>query len=276
MTNPIYYLGIRHHGTGSAKRLLSALTALRPCKVLIEMPSDTSDALPLLADPAMKPPVALLAYNGERPAEHFYYPFSEFSPEYQAVQWAVVNNAEIVAIDLPVAVKFAHLQQKAEQHALLQAQLEQELAEKGELNNSNNDLENNQRNDLENNNTNKSDNLTNTLENDDLDNGNLETGNSENDNLENDLDNHLENNLENNTAKTADFTLKLKHDPIGVLASLAGYQDGESWWNDYLEMGNDNDPLAVFSAVGQAMSALRNAQDELQNRFSVRPEPVEG
>lgn len=267
MTNPIYYLGIRHHGTGSAKRLLSALATLRPCKVLIEMPSDTSDALPLLADPAMKPPVALLAYNGERPAEHFYYPFSEFSPEYQAVQWAVANNAEIVAIDLPVAVKFAHLQQKAEQQALLKEQLEKELAEKGELNND--DLNNDELNHL--------DNSNNELANKIFDNDNLETDHLENSHLENDnLENNLKNHSENNTAKTPDFTLKLKHDPIGVLASLAGYQDGESWWNDYLEMGNDNDPLAVFSAVGQAMSALRNAQDELQNRFSVRPEPVEG
>src|SRR5690606_31311953 len=40
----------------------------------------------------------------------------------------------------------------------------------------------------------------------------------------------------------------LVHDPIGVLAKCAGYEDGEAWWNDLIEQNADND-LELFSMV---------------------------
>jgi hypothetical protein len=60
MAPVLHIFGIRHHGPGSARRLLEALDDVRPRIVLIEGPSDASDLLPMLADPAMVPPVALL------------------------------------------------------------------------------------------------------------------------------------------------------------------------------------------------------------------------
>lgn len=95
------YFGIRHHGPGSAGSLLKALDELQPAVVLIEGPADASLLLPMLADPAMQPPVALLCYPEDEPAATSFWPFAEFSPEYQAALWAVRNKAELRFIDLP-------------------------------------------------------------------------------------------------------------------------------------------------------------------------------
>jgi hypothetical protein len=103
----IRYFGIRHHGPGSARRLLDALTALRPEMVLIEGPADLSEALQALADPAMVPPVALLAYAQDAPERAIFWPFAEFSPEYQAARWALAQGVPVQFIDLPASAKLA-------------------------------------------------------------------------------------------------------------------------------------------------------------------------
>jgi len=99
----VEYFGIRHHGPGSARRLIEALDALQPAEVLIEGPADLSELLPLLASPAMTPPVAMLAYPKDMPGEAIFWPFAVFSPEYQAVLWAIKNAVPVRFIDLPVA-----------------------------------------------------------------------------------------------------------------------------------------------------------------------------
>jgi hypothetical protein len=95
--------GIRHHGPGSARRLLEALDTLRPVAVLIEGPADASDLLPMLADPEMVTPVALLTFAEDDPANASFFPFAEYSPEYQAARWAVQHGAALRFIDLPAA-----------------------------------------------------------------------------------------------------------------------------------------------------------------------------
>lgn len=101
------YFGIRHHGPGSANSLLKALDELQPVAILIEGPADASPLLPLLADPAMQPPVALLCYPEDDPAATSFWPFAEFSPEYQAALWAVRNKATLRFIDLPSTERFS-------------------------------------------------------------------------------------------------------------------------------------------------------------------------
>lgn len=101
MPASVHLYGIRHHGPGSARRLVQALEALRPASVLIEGPVDASDLLPMLADPAMVPPVALLVYASDDPARATFWPFAAYSPEYQAACWAVRNGAALRFIDLP-------------------------------------------------------------------------------------------------------------------------------------------------------------------------------
>lgn len=107
MIGKVSYFGIRHHGPGSADSLVKALEELKPAVVLIEGPADATPLLPTLADPAMRPPVALLCYPEEDPAETSFWPFAEFSPEYQAVLWAVRNRAALRFIDLPSSERLA-------------------------------------------------------------------------------------------------------------------------------------------------------------------------
>ena len=103
MAAEVFLFGIRHHGPGSARRLVEALDELRPRAVLIEGPADASDLLPMLADPDMVTPVALLTYAEDNPANASFFPFADYSPEYQAVCWAVRHAAALRFIDLPAS-----------------------------------------------------------------------------------------------------------------------------------------------------------------------------
>ncbi len=78
MRAEVSIFGIRHHGPGSARRLVEALDELRPSLVLIEGPADASDLLPMLADAAMTPPVALLTYAADDPGRAIFWPFGYF------------------------------------------------------------------------------------------------------------------------------------------------------------------------------------------------------
>ena len=103
----VHVLGIRHHGPGSARSLVQALTALRPTIVLIEGPPEANDLIPLVGSPGMVPPVAILVYRPDQPSEAVYYPFAEFSPEWQAIRYALDQAIPARFIDLPVAHHFA-------------------------------------------------------------------------------------------------------------------------------------------------------------------------
>ncbi len=102
MPGEVEYFGIRHHGPGSARRLLESLDALQPAEILIEGPADLSELIPMLADKDMVPPIALLAYPTGEPERSIFWPFSVFSPEYQAIVWAAKNDVPARFIDLPV------------------------------------------------------------------------------------------------------------------------------------------------------------------------------
>lgn len=104
---PYQVFGVRHHGPGSARSLVKALHAWQPDIILIEGPPE-ADALLALANHAeMQAPVALLIYAPEQPQQAVYYPFAEFSPEWQAIQYALQNNLPVRFMDCPVAVRFA-------------------------------------------------------------------------------------------------------------------------------------------------------------------------
>jgi hypothetical protein len=172
MAGQVFLYGIRHHGPGSARRLVEALDALKPVAVLIEGPVDASDLLPMLADPDIVTPVALLVYVEDNPANASFFPFAEYSPEYQAARWAVRHGATLRFIDLPASDRLG--------------------AAGGEI---------------------------------------------------------------ENDAATSASNDPISRDPIGALASAAGYDDGESWWSDVIEENPASGP--VFAAVADAMTALR-------------------
>ncbi|MFD0902640.1 DUF5682 family protein [Actinomadura sediminis] len=103
--------GVRHHGPGSARALRAALEEFEPDAVLVEGPPEADALVGLAGEPEMVPPVALLAYSpgdpdgeGRRSA---FWPFAEFSPEWQAIRYGVGAGATVRFCDLPAAVAFA-------------------------------------------------------------------------------------------------------------------------------------------------------------------------
>lgn len=100
-------LGIRHHGPGSARSVLAAVEQWHPDRILIEGPPEADALVPLAADPELVPPVAVLAYRNDSPAVASFWPFAVFSPEWQAVRWAVSHQVPVSFMDLPASVVLA-------------------------------------------------------------------------------------------------------------------------------------------------------------------------
>ena len=107
-----HIFGIRHHGPGSARSLLQAFEALRPDAILVEGPPDAADVLPLLIHEQMQPPVALLVYAQDDPKRAVFYPFAVFSPEWQALRYALTSNIAVRLMDLPQAHQMAFGEQE--------------------------------------------------------------------------------------------------------------------------------------------------------------------
>ncbi|WP_063052371.1 DUF5682 family protein [Nocardia arthritidis] len=99
--------GIRHHGPGSARSLRLALAAFRPDMILIEGPADADPLVGFVAAEGMSPPVALLAYVPDAPAKAAFWPYAVFSPEWQALRYAVDNDVPVRFCDLPATVTLA-------------------------------------------------------------------------------------------------------------------------------------------------------------------------
>ena len=104
MNEPRYRVfGIRHHGPGSAVSLLAALQDYSPDAILVEGPPEADAVIELAASPQMAPPVALLVYAADEPSKSAFYPFAEFSPEWQALLYALDHAIPARFFDLPQA-----------------------------------------------------------------------------------------------------------------------------------------------------------------------------
>ena len=109
----IHLLGIRHHGPGSCRNVLNYLQELQPDLILVEGPAEAEALLACVGNPQMVPPVALLAYQPDEPQHAVFYPFAEFSPEWQAMQYAVQNGIPLRFFDLPLIYSMALRKQEA-------------------------------------------------------------------------------------------------------------------------------------------------------------------
>lgn len=183
----LHILGIRHHGPGSARRVLHALEQYQPDCLIVECPADAEKACAYIADTALVPPAAILIYNSDHLQQALYYPFASFSPEWQAMRWAYGRSVEVRLMDLPAANQLAA--RDADDVSQLQvfdknAEEEKELA-------------------------------------------------------------------------------RIASDPLGYLASLAGYEDKERWWEITFEQFADD--TALFEAVLEMISALREAIGKYEN-----------
>ena len=99
--------GIRHHGPGSARYLLAALDAFRPDLILIEGPADGQPLLEHVANPGLRPPVAMLLHRPDGESEgsrSAIYPFATWSPEWQALRYGVAHQLPCRLIDLPAGL----------------------------------------------------------------------------------------------------------------------------------------------------------------------------
>lgn len=104
--------GVRHLSPGAAWQLRDYLDTHRPEAVLVEGPADFTPLIPGIVAAGVVPPIALLAYTTDLPVRTIVYPFAVYSPEYQALKWALENGVEARFIDLPSGCMIA-LQESA-------------------------------------------------------------------------------------------------------------------------------------------------------------------
>lgn len=217
----IHFFGIRHHGPGCARSLLQALEQLQPDCLLVEGPPEGEALLPMLQSAELRPPVAMLVYMQDAPSQAAFYPFAEFSPEWQALQWASRQGVATRFIDLPqthaMAIEFAR------REALKKAMEEAEEQEG------------------------------------DGDSEAEEKAQEEGDALLVDTAAAVE--AESADAAVHELSAETQHrDPLDWLAHAAGFEDGESWWNRLVEerghQGGASE--ALFESINEAMTAVRS------------------
>lgn len=96
---PLYFAPIRHHSPACALALQSMLEELQPARLLVEGPPGLQPLLPLLRDPACRPPVAVLIQN--EAGNSGYFPLCDYSPEWVALRWQGRADCALQFIDLP-------------------------------------------------------------------------------------------------------------------------------------------------------------------------------
>jgi len=192
MDERLHIFGVRHHGPGSAALLKRAFDALNPACVLIEGTPEADDLIPFAGALGMKPPVALLVHASADANAAFFSPFAEFSPEWQAMQWALCHERPVRFIDWPGGITI---------HEMIAAK--------------NRDPE--------------------------------------------------------------EIEVQVNSDPLDVLAEIAGFTDGEAFWNGLIEQGrlgqfdegnSGANALAVFAAIERAMTDVRADSESARSERS--------
>ena len=216
----IKLMGIRHHGPGSARSVAAALVKYEPDCILIEGPPDGDHLIKYVADVDMAPPVALLVYAQEHRRQACYYPFAQFSPEWQAMLYSVKKQVACRFMDLPQANWLALCERKLEKmRERAEAKAEADAAKNLE-----------------------------TTETD------LETDIEPEEEIDNSVPTRRQSLTPDNASRDLSLKQRIRRDPIGVLAHTAGFSDGERWWEMLVEQRLDFD---IFDGITDAMTALR-------------------
>ena len=118
--------GIRHHGPGSARALVAALEQSPPDAILVECLADVSVLIPFMGQSDLVPPVAMLVYNPKNFQQASYLPYTSYSPEWVATQWAILRNIPVGLLDLPMEIQFGLDNDRTEKN-LLATTLDPEL-----------------------------------------------------------------------------------------------------------------------------------------------------
>ena len=240
----IHILGIRHHGPGSAKNVKTFLESVKPDIVLVEGPPDADSMLQWVIHQELKPPVAILCYRPDAPQQSSFYPFAEFSPEWQAILYARQNNIHVRFMDLPVAHRYALEPEntKEQENKPADGETNEESRTKDHIDDGINSL---------------------ASHNSDMNlNGATPLKPHQRINSRFNKKNICSSEL---TDEEIELPATIRLDPISWLAEAAGYNDAEKWWEHMFEHRNNND--AVFDAVNEAMQALREALPERDDRM---------
>ncbi len=235
-----YILGVRHHGPGSARSVLNALQQLQPDCILVEGPPDANERIAQLSHAEIEPPIALLintpVQKDERPRAVFY-PFAEFSPEWQALQFALKHQIHTEFMDLACQHRFALEKQAEETRRAVEAE--------------NADSDNEQTDESGNENVDK-----------DLSSEHA----SEDENVQDEAETEIE--ISDEERKF----LQYRHDPIALLAHQAGYQDSERFWEHLVEQ----QPHAgdMFQSINEAMAEIRDYLNSLNPHIEADEEQL--
>ncbi|WP_312460312.1 DUF5682 family protein [Comamonas sp.] len=214
----VHFFGIRHHGPGCARSLVQALAQLQPDCLLVEGPPEGEALLPMLRSAELRPPVAMLVYMQDEPSQAAFYPFAEFSPEWQALQWASAQGVTTRFIDLPQTHAMA--QDWARRQALKKPEPAKDVdGEEGE------------------------------------DDAVKAADEAPGDAAEASADTAPVADVDSDAADTTAPPQAPMRDPLDWLAHAAGFEDGESWWNRLVEERGNSE--ALFTSINEAMTAVR-------------------
>ncbi|GIF17747.1 hypothetical protein BJ973_009288 [Actinoplanes tereljensis] len=237
--------GIRHHGPGSARAVVQELERQPPQVLLVEGPPEADDLVRWVADAGLEPPVALLGYATDDPRRAAFWPFAVFSPEWQAIRWAVSHGVPVRFFDLPFAYRMGGnaagrltqpgpAQPDLTQPDLAQASPEQSDPAQAEVSPPGP--------------------------------SGTDAG-SPSDAAESDVDSAGRSPEAAGEPGGADGpgpgtaverVPQRPVDPIGELAAAAGYDDPERWWEDVVEHRG----MPAFEAIAEAMTAIRDDSPE--------------
>lgn len=115
--NQLYFAPVRHHSPACAYGVLTLIETVSPDYVLIEGPDSFDPLITGLLDPETLPPVAIMGQTQRKPVLRnesensdavtysAYFPFCEYSPEWQALQVGHKKQAKLHFIDLPWAAQ---------------------------------------------------------------------------------------------------------------------------------------------------------------------------
>ncbi|SCL23602.1 hypothetical protein GA0074692_1611 [Micromonospora pallida] len=228
---PEQLYGIRHHGPGSARAVVAALAEQRPDILLVEGPPEAEELLRWVADERLEPPVALLGYATDDPRRAGFWPFAVFSPEWQAIRWAVEHGVPVRFFDLPYAYRLAEPQPDAG----AEPSDDPEPGDRPELNDGPNT----------NGRPEPSGGPGPSGGPDPI--GGPEPGSAPGAEAGPEAE-----------AGTDDPPPRRPVDPIAELAAAAGYDDPERWWEDVVEHRG----APAFTAIAEAMTAIRDGAPE--------------
>ncbi|MTC38388.1 4-aminobutyrate aminotransferase [Providencia alcalifaciens] len=108
----LYFAPIRHHSPACAYSVLALIEQVKPDYVLIEGPNSFNPLIAGLLDGDTRPPVAIMGQTAVKGApeqcdesdavtKSAYFPFCEYSPEWQALRIGQQHQAQLRFIDLP-------------------------------------------------------------------------------------------------------------------------------------------------------------------------------